>query len=109
MTIEETLQLGRFTSPPPPSTLYHYTSGDALLSIINSQRIRATHIRYLNDASEINWTLKMALEQFEARKVVASSQDQAESLAQLIAAICRRPALEDFFASFSENGDDLSQ
>jgi hypothetical protein len=37
----------------PKGLLYHYTSLEGLLGIIESQSIRATHIRYLNDRSEL--------------------------------------------------------
>jgi Protein of unknown function (DUF2971) len=104
----EALQLGGLASSPPP-TLYHYTSGEALLSIISSNRIRASHIRYLNDTSEINWTLQTALSRLEARKAAIPSREYAESISQLMTAISSRQLSQDFVASFSENGDDLSQ
>src|SRR5688572_16215511 len=34
------------------SRLFHYTTGAGLCGIINSQQLRATHARYLNDAEE---------------------------------------------------------
>jgi hypothetical protein len=35
-----------------PKTLYHYTSLEALVSIVQSKRLRASAIRFLNDTSE---------------------------------------------------------
>lgn len=40
---------------PVPSTLYHYTSASGLRGIVESNRFWATHYRFLNDASEINY------------------------------------------------------
>ena len=37
---------------PPKGLLFHYTSSAGLRGIINSDTIRATHIRYLNDSDE---------------------------------------------------------
>lgn len=39
----------------PPGILYHYTTPAGLLGIIDKGRIWATHARFLNDASEINY------------------------------------------------------
>ena len=41
--------------PPakPEGLLYHYTTLDGLLGILKSGSIRATHVRYLNDITEI--------------------------------------------------------
>src|ERR1039458_2917103 len=39
-------------SPKPEGLLYHYTDQKGLLGILDSKSIWATHVRYLNDASE---------------------------------------------------------
>lgn len=38
-----------------PSTLFHYTNSAGLRGIISGRRIFATHYRYLNDASELDY------------------------------------------------------
>ena len=42
----------------PPEKLYHYTSGEALIEIIDSQYLFATERSYLNDPQEFSWGLK---------------------------------------------------
>lgn len=39
--------------PNRPKLLYHYTNGDGLLGIVNSKKLWATKIQYLNDISEL--------------------------------------------------------
>ena len=65
-----------FGRNPLPEILYHYTSADALLSIVNSGRISATNIDYLNDSSEVAWMWKAVASQLEATKL---SENKAES------------------------------
>jgi hypothetical protein len=36
----------------PRGLLYHYTTVDGFLGILDSDSLRATHIRYLNDSQE---------------------------------------------------------
>jgi Protein of unknown function (DUF2971) len=42
-----------------PKLLYHYTTQQGLLGILNNQCIWATHIRYLNDSSEYSHGLQI--------------------------------------------------
>ena len=39
--------------------LYHYTSLEGLLGIIESKSIWATNVLYLNDASELNYSINL--------------------------------------------------
>ena len=41
----------------PPEVLYHYTSGAGLLGIITSHELWASDVFYLNDPSEIFYSL----------------------------------------------------
>jgi Protein of unknown function (DUF2971) len=43
----------------PKGVIYHYTNQAGLLGILSSKEIWATHIRYLNDASEYNRGLEI--------------------------------------------------
>lgn len=95
------------TTPPP--VLYHYTSIQGLLSIVESGRIRASHIRYLNDSSEIKWMWNVVLRQLESRRDSTASEEERKRLKELIQLAESRPRLNEFVASFSEEGDDLSQ
>lgn len=41
--------------PPLPDVLYHYTTADGLLGIMQTKTLWATSARYMNDASEIEY------------------------------------------------------
>jgi hypothetical protein len=45
-----------------PELLYHYTTEDGLLSIVDSQELWATDVRFLNDASEFGNGLQIAID-----------------------------------------------
>ncbi len=95
--------------PAPPPILYHYTSMQALLSIVEKGRIWATHIQYLNDSSEIVTMWKTVLGRLEQRRANAKSPEEAAYLSKIAEAAQQRQSLNEFVASFSEKGDDLSQ
>jgi hypothetical protein len=101
--------LGLYDTIHRPAVLYHYTSMNALLSILSSGQIRATHIRYLNDVSEAKWMWKAVVERLEQLKGSAESETQSEQASAILKMVHERRTLDDFVASFSENGDDLSQ
>jgi Protein of unknown function (DUF2971) len=44
--------------PKPEGLLYHYTSMDGFIGILNSDSLRATHIKYMNDSNEFIDALK---------------------------------------------------
>jgi hypothetical protein len=48
--------------------LYHYTSLEGLLGIIESKSIWATNILYLNDASELNYSMGLLIDQISTFK-----------------------------------------
>jgi hypothetical protein len=97
--------------------LWHYTDADGLLGILNSRRIRATHVAHLNDPSELVHGEELA---------VSVASDLANSLAKdsgndiAIAALTRfrlnwgtirlSASWEIFAASFcNDQGNRLSQ
>ncbi len=89
-----------------PHTLYHYTSLEALVSIVHSKRLRASDIRYLNDTSEASQLTKDVISILRARAL--SEQDQ-EVISLIIDTLEQNRVLSLFVASFSEDGDLLSQ
>lgn len=99
-------QLGSETD----KTLWHYTSNVATVSIIESKKLWATGIRYLNDSSEFrsqrtaltNWGKKAELSALEKRflQVLLEAIDNWAINWSL---------LGTFVASFSETCNDLSQ
>lgn len=93
----------------PPPILYHYTSMQGLLSIVETGRIRATHIRYLNDWSEAQTLWTFVLKRLQERKDSSKSTEEIAYLSEIINLAHTRRLPSEFVASFSEEGDDLSQ
>ena len=90
----------------PPQTLYHYTSLAALVSIVQSRRIWASNIRFLNDHSESLWLRDHVLSILDTKSAV---EDDRDRIKQIVAEIENSPPLSCFVASFTERADDLSQ
>jgi hypothetical protein len=109
MTDGEILLDAMGVSPSPPATLYHYTSAQAFLSIARTNRIWASHVGFLNDTSEAEWMWDTALRRLRFRADSANSEEDKTSILGVIDLIQRRSPCSDFVASFTENGDDLSQ
>jgi hypothetical protein len=49
----------RDTHRAPPPRLYHYTTPAGLLGIIENNKLWATHINYLNDATELGYAREL--------------------------------------------------
>jgi hypothetical protein len=98
-----------FDPANPPEVLYHYTSMAALLSIVDSERMRATHFRYLNDRSEIATMWKIVEKRLEERMAAGGSAVAVGRLREVLDALKKRNISNEYVASFSEKGDDLSQ
>lgn len=94
----------------PDTSVAHYTSLDAMLSIVQGASIRATAIGYLNDASELTHAAQVAA---DAARTLASKGEIPSVLADWLASHARSfergVTTEVFVACFSEQGDDLSQ
>jgi hypothetical protein len=100
---------------PIPTTLWHYTSFNALLGIVSSKKIWATEYRFLNDREEFSHARKLAQElveeqsefigkEFPARYVLHQTVNLAFNTGHL-----HDERLRIMVASFSEEGDQLSQ
>ncbi len=89
-----------------PRTLYHYTSLEALVSIVQSKRLRASSIRFLNDSSESLWFKQHVLAILQKQTSVRAEHDK---IAQIVAEMESWPPQSNFVASFTEHADDLSQ
>ncbi len=92
----------------PPSILYHYTSQDGLLGIIESKAIWASSIAHLNDASEFMYAHDVLRTQAEELKAAVSAEDAA-GVDKFVTLATDFGPMETFVSSFSENGDLLSQ
>ena len=97
------------TTRPVPSRLYHYTNAGGLLGIIEHNKLWATHIDYLNDASELRYArglVEAALSRYEqaggsapVREFVRRTRDMFDV----------SKTMDVFVSCFCEEGDLLSQ
>lgn len=95
-------------SATPPSTLWHYTTQEGLLGILNNNLLWATKIHYLNDSSEFLYALKLTDRVIEER-VRTAALAHRERLEAFRAAIPQIEHMHICVASFSEDPDVLSQ
>ncbi len=95
--------------PNVPAVVYHYTSMDAMMSILKSQSLWATSIVYLNDLSEQEHFLKLILkhlnEDLQALKDAANQAVSRELEQFKRHDFPSRP----FITSFSRYDDSLTQ
>ena len=102
-------------SKPIPSTLWHYTSYAGFQGIVTSKTIWATEYRFLNDRTEffhakdlaqvlVNEEPEYIGEQFPARDMLRKAVNGAFNTGYL-----HEGRLRIMVASFSEEGDQLSQ
>ena len=92
----------------PPPVLYHYTSMNGLLGIVHSGKIWASDSRYLNDATDSIY-LTTVLKRYVAKRIVSTSGADKEAYEELLAELEKPTEFDVFVASFSANGDLLSQ
>lgn len=103
------MELGDVPSQQPDELLYHYTSVESFVSIINRGELWASHIRYLNDTSEqcLMWNHVRARIQAETDAANESNSDRL----LLLQSLSSTPLELDLYVlSFSKDGGDrLSQ
>jgi len=101
---------------PPDTLLWHYTTGTALIGILESATIYSTQISCLNDTSELRYGSNLYREAI--RSLIPSRSDDPVARDFLDSAIEYFKEDEDaplqmgaphFVTSFSEESDDLSQ
>ena len=92
---------------PPPPTLYHYTSLEALVSIVQSKRLRASNVRFLNDTSE-STHLRDDVLAVLSDETSRGSLSEATAL-EITGLVRNYPPQSLYVASFSEQADLLSQ
>ena len=59
--------LPRLDDDPFPDVVYHYTDIVGLQGLLETNKIRATDYRYLNDSSELQYTFDLARSVAEAQ------------------------------------------
>jgi hypothetical protein len=95
-------------------TLYHYTTGSGLVGIIESKSLFATHIHFLNDASEVLHSSEVAARVFEecAKSAAPIEGVPAQYVIENGRSLFKGGLAignQAFVASFCENHDLLSQ
>ena len=93
-----------------PDVVYHYTSTDTLLKIVESQSIWATNIRYLNDISEHDYCIRLLRRRVSKfLKVNPAEGDDGQHLRVSLSRIKIGDSDGPYVASFSRLPDSLPQ
>lgn len=101
--------IDEFLQSSPTTTLFHYTSARSLLGILDTGNVYASSAYHLNDSKEFRYAIELMVEQVRARlnsERGAWNTMYEELLEQLPSAL---KEAQVFVASFSEEGDLLSQ
>ena len=92
-----------------PEFIYHYTSQDAFLKIVNSTTLWATDIRYLNDSAEFTYAVQLACEVLKEY----ANDEKYHTVKNIYEVLSTEPYslhyASIYVVSFSGNGDLLSQ
>ena len=96
-------------SAPVPGIVYHYTTGRGLLGIIESDRLWATNIGYLNDPSEWQYASSLVREALQKRRESDSSRLVRDFCDNALTSFNLAETLSIYVACFCEDGDLLSQ
>jgi hypothetical protein len=96
---------------PVPPLLYHYTGAQGFTGIVESRKLWATHIQYLNDAQEYRYAAERAAHVLLERAQASADPHEQEILERFKGTIDLYMMAEWLVcvASFSAVGDDLSQ
>jgi hypothetical protein len=95
--------------------VWHYTTGDALLSIVASDTLYATQVSCLNDSTELRYAAQLFRDAFLDLKNANTFPEEAPYLERIIKTTAEEPALSPhlpswwFVTCFSKDKDDLSQ
>lgn len=97
----------------PPDILYHYTTQDGLLGIVNSGSIWATHTKYLNDSREFHYALDAVRDVLQSKIKISLDEERTEILNAMLDMLelvnSSAEAINIFVCSFSQVNDSLSQ
>lgn len=97
-----------FYSQVPSVPLAHYTSAAGLTGVLTSKSLWATHIRFLNDSKEFVHAVSLAREFLQERRRRFAGVETGLLTDALLARVDAMPG-NTWIASFSEDGDRLSQ
>jgi len=97
------------TTKDMPPRLYHYTNAGGLLGIIEHNALWATHIDYLNDASELRYARGLVEAAISQHEKTANSAYAHQVLQQARDMFDVSKTMDVFVSCFCEQGDLLSQ
>lgn len=100
----------RLAKPAPP-VLWHYTTGQALIDIVNKGELWATQVSCLNDQTELVHAAQLLCQAFKNLRRTHTDNEDRAFLDGAIEELDRNVSLRSdiFVASFSEHENDLSQ
>jgi Protein of unknown function (DUF2971) len=121
LTRSEEKQIGDFSGAglrrltrPLAKSVYRYTDGAGLVGIVKDQRMRASHIAFMNDASELRHSIQAMRDVIAARISVCTDPNTVgflQNLDRTLDAPLQDPTnmAQIWVACFSEHRDQLSQ
>jgi hypothetical protein len=74
----------RLSRAEPPPILYHYTTQEGLLGILETDSLWATKIHFLNDSSEYALACNLAVEEIKSRLEREQREDERKKLKCLL-------------------------
>ena len=96
-----------------PGTLYHYTSGSAVTAILESNEIWASSVHHLNDSREFAHAISLTRTRIQKFVSAHEGNEDQKRNCELIQFLSTRieavSSINIFVASFSTDGDSLSQ
>lgn len=101
--------VGRISPRKRPLTVYHYTSQRGLQGIVDTRAIWATDIWFLNDSKEFALALDLAREVLEERRKASTTRRDLGLYTVMTESLTQVGESHVFVASFSREGDQLSQ
>lgn len=94
----------------PPTILFHYTTSQGLIGILRSNRLWATHVGFLNDASEVAYADRIIKEFLKESARAATHPVLQEFYKRCLLAIDPFTGFRRYYVTcFCETGDLLSQ
>jgi hypothetical protein len=109
-SLSPTLQV--YLQAAQPEYVYHYTSADALLGIINNQEMWCTDYRFMNDVSELEHAFGLCLSLLD-EQIKKTEESGDTGLLSFLVELKNRLTMPNhtsyFIGSFTELPDALSQ
>ncbi len=97
------MKINEVLTKRPPSILYHYTSQEGLLGILDNRELWATKAHYLNDSKEFSYAIDLLNEVLSEEEY---DQEETQALRDAIGSV---EQINVCVSSFTKNGNLLSQ